>query len=365
MSFLTDLVKGISQGPNIHDWRHANNIFVGNNYALAPKQGFLFHTAFDIDTSVARIKNQEILELGLLVKSVQIPKYTIDVKTFNAYNRPNIIQQKIKYDPITITFHDDSSDVVRDFWYDYMSHFYRDTDYNPTVYLAAHKYASMTPPKQNSANSGASSANFWGYQPAKYSKNGSPERYLNSIKIYSLHRKRFTEYILINPVITGFQHGQHTQGTSDFVENTMTVAYETVLYNYGSVSTKKGAQEPAGFATLNYDKTPSPLTPQGGGTNSLFGPGGAASAVTGVSDALDDDNYLGAGLIAARAVNNVKGQNVIGMAKTELTQIGMGVVTGDTNTLNRLGLPMPGQNSGMMTPQTGAGTLSQPASVQE
>jgi len=328
MSSLNDFVSGLLHGPQIRDWRHGNKIFGATNFGLKPKDSFLFHVSFDINSAVSRLPNQEALEVGMLVKSIQIPKYTFETKTMNEYNRTAIVQQKIKYDPISITFHDDNSDVVRDFWYNYMSHYYRDSDYTPSSYTQPTKYNKLN-------------QNFWGYQPNAYSSNGAVERLLNTIKIYSLHQKSFTEYILINPIITGFQHGQHVQGQNEFMENTMTLAYESVLYNYGTI--KHGA-EPAGFATLNYDTTPSPLTPQGGGTNSIFGPGGLASAVTGVSSEVDNKNYAAAALTAARALTTASRGNVVNQAKTELSMFASGILAGDTNVLNRISLPKPQAN---------------------
>ena len=332
---MSDILHGMSTGSTVRDYQHANKIFVGNNYGLAPKYSFLFHVAFDINQNVSRLSNQQFLELGLLVKSAQIPKYTIDTKTLNAYNRPNIVQQKIKYDPVSITFHDDNTDTVRDFWYDYMSHYYRDSDYTPTTYSASHKYANASKGK-----------NFWGYQPANYDNNS--ERLINSIKIYSLHQRKFSEYILVNPIITSFQHGQHQQGQSEFMENTMSIAYESVLYNYGTV---KMENEPTGFATLTYDKAASPLSPVGGGTASIFGPGGLVNTVTGISEQLDKGplGYVAAGLSVARTFNNLKGKNLLGMAGAELKNIGKGILQGDTNVLNRLSIPRA---------KTGNGTLS-------
>jgi hypothetical protein len=338
MSVINDVLHGIGTGPSIHDFQHANKIFVGDAYALMPKYSFLFHVSFDINSSLSRLPNLEKSQLGLLVKTVQLPKYSIETKTLNAYNRPNIVQNKIKYDSVTITFHDDSSDVVRDFWYDYMSYYYRDSDYSEPVYDQPTKYN-----KQQTEH--------WGYQPAKYDGNGTVNRLLKAIKIYSLHQKRFTEYILINPTISSFQHGQHQQGQSEFVENSMTVGYETVLYNYGDILY---GGEPDGFATLTYDRTPSPLTPQGGGTSSILGPGGLLSAATGISKNLSQGpdgqvNPLGvlqAGITGLRAFNKVKGQNILGMAGAELKTIGLGILQGDTNTLNRLSLPKAGTGNG-------------------
>jgi len=339
MSAVDDILSGLSRGTNVRDFKHANKIFVGDAYALAPKYAYLFHVAFDINSSLSRMPTTEKIQMGQLVKTVNLPKYTIDTKTLNAYNRPNIVQNKIKYQDVTITFHDDSADVIRDFWYDYMSHYYRDSDYSESLY------------KQNTKYNERQTEN-WGYLPAKYGSHGAVERILDSIRIYSLHQKRFTEYVLINPTITSFNHGQHSYSeTTGLMENTMTVTYETVLYNYGTVKT---GSNPANFATLNYDRVPSPLTPLGGGTNSLLGPGGLLSAATGIGESMQrtnedgsaNPNWLGGGLTALKTYNRFKNQNILGMAGAELKNIGQGILRGDTNTLNRLALPKAGTGNG-------------------
>ena len=334
MSVIDDVLTGLTRNTNIRDYQHANKIFVSNSYELAPKYSYLFHVAFDVNSTLSRLPNLEKIKLGLMVKTVSLPKYTIDAKTMNAYNRPNIVQNKIKYDPVQITFHDDGADVVRDFWYDYMSHYYRDSDYGPSFYQQSTRYNN-----QQSEN--------WGYLPAKYQSSGSVERILNFIKIYSLHQKRFTEYVLVNPTITSFQHGTHSYSeNSGTMENTMTVTYETVLYNYGTV--KVGA-EPDGFATLLYDKTPSPLTPAGGSTDSILGPAGLLSSATGIGQNIGNGGVLNiaqAGITAARTINTFKNQNILGLAGAELKNLGLSIVSGDSNALNRLALPKAGLANG-------------------
>ena len=324
MSIINDFLGGAVTGSNLRDFKHAHNLFTNNNYALSPKYSFLFHVSIDINPQLSRLPTIEKIQTGMMVKSVNLPKYTMDVKTYNAYNRPNYVQTKIKYDPVTISFHDDSADAVRDFWYDYMSHYYRDSDYggNPGFYQQHTKYNTQQ-------------TEHWGYLPAKYTQSGAEERILNFIKIYSLHQKRFSEYILVNPIITSFQHGQHAQGQNEFLENTMTVEYETVIYNYG---TYKYGGEPAGIMP-DYDKQPSPLTPGGGGTTSLLGPGGLLASADGIAQQVGDRNLLGAGLIAGQTFNKLKGQNLGALAGTELKNIGMSILSGDSNALNRLALP--------------------------
>jgi len=239
-NFLKQVYQGTGLGALAKDYKHASKIFVAGNYRLAPKFGFLFHVAFDINLEVSRQSKTDILEAGMLVKTMQLPKYTVENKTYNAYNRVNIAQTKLKYEPVTITFHDDNSDIIRDMWYDYMSYYYRDTDYQPAKYLQETKYNT----RENQS---------WGYTPSKVLSNS--KRLIERVRLYSLHQKRFTEYVLINPQITSFQHGEHQQGENNFMQNSMTLSYETVLYNYGDIVSGQNIN----FADLHYDHTPSPL----------------------------------------------------------------------------------------------------------
>jgi hypothetical protein len=322
-NIFNQFLKQAGAGTNIKDYRHATRLFVDGNYRLSPKYGFLFHVAFDLNPNLNNLTNEAILESGMLVKSAQLPKFTVDNKTYNAYNRPNVVQTKLRYDPITITFHDDNADTIRSFWWNYYSHYYRDSDHVPQTFAQPSKYSDRQ--SQN-----------WGYSPAAYASNGAVERMLNSIRVYSLHQRNFTEYTLINPTITNFKFGDHNNNSSNEVmEISMTVAYESVLYSYGQVVPDQTVN---GFAILHYDKTPSPLTPQGGGTQSILGPGGLVSALNGVSSQLGQGNWLGAGLTAFKSFNNFKGANFGQIATNELKTIGMNILNGN-NPLSKIQIP--------------------------
>jgi hypothetical protein len=58
----------------------------------------------------------------------------------------------------------------------------------------------------------------------------------------------------------------------------MSIAYEGVHYREGAVY--RG--DPVGFAVDHYDTTPSPITLAGGGTRTLFGPGGVIAGASSV-----------------------------------------------------------------------------------
>jgi hypothetical protein len=339
MPSINQFLKQLATGDQIKDYAHGARLFVDDNYRLSPKYGFLFHVAFDINPEVSRMPRDQLLELGMVVKTASLPKFTVDVKTLNAYNRVNVVQNKIKYDPVQISFHDDSADVVRDFWYDYYSYYYRDSDYQHSVYTSAHKYS----PRQ---------AQAWGYSPRSYPRSqSSTQQFLRAVRIYSLHQKRFSEYTLINPVITAFRHGEHQNGANELMTHEMTISYETVKYAHGWASSRTVT----GFADLHYDKRPSPLTPAGGGTNSILGPGGLLDTVDDVTTDLAEGNFLGAAFKGARGFQNFRGKDLKAIAGAELTSVGMDILRGN-NPLSKVNIPSVSSLAGKVS--SGLGTLA-------
>jgi len=332
--FVNNFVKQVAQGDQVKDWDHASKLFVSDNYALAPKNAFLYHVFFDLNgaaemrNGVNASGNSE--ELGMMVKQCSLPKFSIDTAVLNAYNRPHIIQKKIHYDPVSITFHDDSADRVRNFWYDYYTYYYRNSDNVSTDNLATLNgiHGEITTDR---------SIKDWGYT-IRGSTDGATvkEQYLNSIKIYSLHNKQFSEYILINPVIKSFQHGEHNSGgDTETMQHTMTVEYESVLYGYGSVS----ANTVKGFLNLHYDKRPSPLSVTGGGTQSITGQGGILDSVNEISGDLSSGNFGSAIFKGMRAANGLKGASLGGMFASEALSMGKQLIKDGKNPFASINIP--------------------------
>ena len=254
MAFQDLLNKVLNGGLGLRDYRHAAKLFVDGDYRLFPKYAFLFHVFIEINPGVITpgLVDTDSREIGLLVKTVDLPRFVVDTKPLNAYNRPNFAQTKIKYEPVTFTFHDDSANVIRKFWYDYYSYYYRDSDHSEELYKSAHKYHQRQ-------------TQDWGYTPRLSGDMTAKENYINKIRIFSFHQKSFSEYVLFNPIISSWQHGKHSQSeTTGLLEQSMQVQYESIHYAEGSVIS--GAVP--GFGTLHYDQVPSPL--QFNRINSLF-----------------------------------------------------------------------------------------------
>lgn len=340
MGIFNGFLKQIARGDNVKDYQHASRLFVNNNYERSPKYTWLFHVYFDLNPELTSVNTRNQIEAGMLVKSADLPKFRVDTKTFNNYNRPSIAQSKIRYEDINIIFHDDSANIVRLLWFDYYNYYYRDMDNNYGDATGALNPVYLRSNKQVTGQRNL--YNRFGYTPRKNSNIST--QYINAIRIYSLHQKRFSEYTLINPIITAYRHGTHQNGQDGTMENQMTISYESVLYAGGQTRVARG------FADLHYDKAPSPLTPAGGGTNSILGPGGIVNVLDDVIINGDNRSWGARAFSLVRGYEKNKNVDLMNLAKGELTQAFTNVLRGGSfsSALNQTYIPYRGAtvNSG-------------------
>src|SRR6056300_601895 len=99
MSFGSDFLKGFFGSDYLKDYTHASKTFRANGYELAPKYKFLFYVRFSLNTAgIPALKqlfpSSASNELGLVVKSADLPSYQFDIETMNQYNRKRLVQTK-------------------------------------------------------------------------------------------------------------------------------------------------------------------------------------------------------------------------------------------------------------------------------
>ena len=150
--------------------------------------------------------------------------------------------------------------------------------------------------------------------------------YLKSIQFFYYTKKDLHQCNLVNPVIGSFAHDtvDNADGAGT-LSNVMQVYYETVIYDSGIVN----KTDMPGFATLNYDHEPSPLSVLGGGTTAIFGPGGVVDGIGSVMKNVRSGNILGAILGASNTYNNAKKikkrgakEELKGIAKKGVLEVG-------------------------------------------
>ena len=273
---------------NLGDFAHASALYIRNNLRLAPKVKFLYHVVFDVNrTALLELGIYDQLqknEFNLLVESASMPSYTFDTSTLNMYNRKKVVQTKVNYDPVEFVFHDDNAGLTTLLWESYFRWYYQDPNYANTT-SNGQPNTSVPLPYNNSPvdHYKGEFANTYNHGLDRRKFNNVP--FFNSITINQLHSTNvnnvYTSMTLVNPLIETFAHDRVEQSASNFMTNTMRVAYESVLYGRGTTS----QDNPSGFANpSHYDVTPSPLTVEGGGgrITNIFGRGGLVDGFTSI-----------------------------------------------------------------------------------
>jgi hypothetical protein len=319
MPSINNFLKGFQDGlPGMKDYQHASRLYIDDNFKLMPKQKFLFHVVFNTDETlfVDGFNANERYQLNMLVKACDLPKYNMSYEEKTQYNKKMYNATRIAYEPVNITFHDDHADTVNAFWKKYY-------EYNIADSIGMNSDLTISNTKDDYYNFGDAR------QTTKFGMDTPRQRqkpYLKGIEIFVLHKKRFTSMTLVNPVIGSFSHDNLDQADgTGIMNNTMQILYETVIYKSGIVN----KNNVPGFATINYDNSPSPLTILGGGTNSIFGPGGVVDGIGSVIRNVQSGNILGAILGASNTYNNAKKikksavkEELKGIAKDGILEVG-------------------------------------------
>jgi hypothetical protein len=255
MAFTPNRYLRQNTSTTLRDPQHAARLFVDDQFRLAPKHKFLFHVAFNINPAalsdpslVQRHRN----EINMLVKSADLPNFTVQTETLNQYNRKKNVQTTMKYNAINITFHDDNMGLVNYLWQNYYSYYYADP-------LVANDPSAYNRTATKNGN----------YIKTPYGlDNGSTLPFFNYIVLYQMARHEYVSYTLYNPIITSWNHNKLDSSSMGVHDNAATIAYEAVSYASGDVV----AGDPEGFGFEHYDTGSSSLqgTPLAGSQSPSF-----------------------------------------------------------------------------------------------
>jgi len=338
----------------LRDYTHASKTFRTNAYQYAPKFKYLFHVYFDINPEVYSQNVSTGANFGLAVKTVKLPSFTFDTHTLNQYNRKRIVQSKIKYDAVDISFHDDNGNLIRSMWKAYYNYYYADGT-KPSVVFAGSRGGAPAQPGATLANYNERTTyvpsitgnESWGYigdtnVPASVS--GVKVPFFKNITVFGFNQHNFVAYTLINPIISRLSHDTYDYAqNSGTMEMQMGVEYETVVYNEGAIDGKTPSNIVTGFGLdANYDRTISPIARPGSNAK-ILGQGGLVEGVGGAIEAFGRGDILGGIQAAGTTYNTFKNKNLKQIARAE-------VISGIKNAVQQT----PNRNLTVVTPIFGA-----------
>jgi hypothetical protein len=353
-NLLNDVAGALFGNAILRDYTHAAKTFRTNSYENAPKLKFLFHTYFSINPTNYPISTN----FGLLVKEIKLPQFSFNTVQLNQYNRKRIIQTKIKYDPIDITFHDDNGNHVTQLWESYYRYYYNDT-VKPGNVLPGNAGAPVTggPNNYNSRNiynPDLSRDTNWGFNGGQTDSTGKKAPFFKNITIFGFNQHNYTAYTLVNPVITSFGHDTYNYSEGGgTMTNRMSIDYETVVYNYGNLDGRSPGNIVSGFGdTAHYDTQLSPIA-IGGSNGVVLGAGGLIDAAGGAINNLASGNIIGAIADASAVVNTVNNAtsalNAKGIANNALNaMLRSAIQTAPTNRNTLFNVPVAASSPGLI-----------------
>ena len=307
--FGQDSLQPFPPNQGLRDYTHASKTFRSSGYDLTPRNKFLFYVYFNLNTNIPAVANLtsggKSSTIGLLVKTAQLPGYTIDVATMNQYNRKRLVQTKINYNPAQIVFNDDASDLIRNMWYQYYQYYYSDPTYkygntpNQTGVLGQIQVPEVLGGAAYTANdiySPSRGVQHWGLSGQGYNNPtlqslstalltgpaSGQLPFFNDITIYGMNQKSYAQYTMINPLIESWTHDtyDYSQGNG-IMTHTMSIRYENVKYYSGAVGGAQPSDPVTGFADpSHYDTMTSPIAVPGS-TNTVMTQGTIKSSPTG------------------------------------------------------------------------------------
>ena len=303
---------------NLGDWQHASRLYVDNNMRLAPKTKFLYHVQFVPSAEAKSIIPQLFSgsssnELGMLVKSADLPAFTAKVEQRKKYNRIKNVQTGIEYDNVDIVFHDDNQGLTTALLQAYYRYYFADGN---QILNNGRAYA--TSPHSTYEGEGRNKYKFG----MDVNNPGVP--FFKAIKISTLTRGEYTTYTLVNPILTSWSHDNvNNSDGAGTLENRIQLAYESVFYESGPI--EAGANgNPAGFGQDHYDTTPSPISLAGGGATGL---GAAINGAFSLYDFIASGDAYNNPLLAVIQGANLIG-NVRNLSKEGIRQEGFNILTG-------------------------------------
>lgn len=195
----------------VKDSAWASKFFGGAGMLNQPKRKFTFLAGFLPNFNA--VSNQVVQELRndmtFLVKSFDPPKYQIDHETLDQYNKKRVVQKRINYMPVTITFHDDVDNKIFNLVNDYVKYYFGDGHQQELNQWNLDTVSRFI----NEGN--------WGF------KANVEKYYFNSMYIAWVNSGRVSYMNLRNPIITDINFDTVDYADSGTpLEITMTIAYE-------------------------------------------------------------------------------------------------------------------------------------------
>ena len=202
-----------------------DNTFDYTKYAsdfvpYAPKPKFLFKVFFELDPQFALLggANKEYFHL---VKSISRPKMNFEYEDVNIYNYRTKVLRKMTYDPISITFYDDSRNRVMQFMETYRKTMSPGANVSSATHIDYEKHG-MNFSFEDGNNQTANTGNIF------MAEDTTIKNLIRNITLYQIfgHGSFVTKFVFINPRIESIEYDDLDYESNDGCMVNLNLSYD-------------------------------------------------------------------------------------------------------------------------------------------
>jgi hypothetical protein len=252
-------------------------------------------------------------------------------------------------------------------WYNYFSYYYKDPSQQydnvaNTNGVMAQLFGSPAGFNYNARDiyDNSRTVNDWGYIGESYgdgysfppggvlTNQGKPP-FFRDIRIFGMDQHKVAQYVLINPMITEWQHDtyDYSQGNG-MMTHRMTLRYETVKYYSGAVGAVRPDTNVVGFADPAYYDTVRSSISRPGSNTTVLGQGGLIDAGVGIIEDLQSGGVagiVGAVQKAGTAYETFKDKNIRSIVDKEVRDSSRAIIRGSLPAATRAAIGTTGTST--------------------
>ena len=226
-------------------------------YAI-PRYKYMYYANFQVNAQAMSMYPDLFLLGGLggvsfKIKAIDRPNVDLQQRELNQYNHKRYAYVKTEYKPVTISMYDTIDNKPLNLWIEYFTYYFGDARYKSSANM-----------QSNPVDPTFDDSTGWGLRPMAEQVN-----FFTSLDLYAFGgKKEYTKVSYLNPKISAVDWGSNDSSSSDMEDLKMTLTYETLQYDGGTITAQMAAQFgfDIGKATLEPPVSPALINTNNIGT---------------------------------------------------------------------------------------------------
>ena len=199
-------------------------------YAI-PRYKYMFYARFNINAQALSMFPDQMLigsttGVSFKIKTIDKPNIELNQKELNQYNRKRYAYTKTEYRPVNISLYDTVDNKPFNLWIQYFNYYFGDARYKSSMTM-----------QSSPVDSTFDDSTGWGLRPLVEQIN-----FFTSVDLYAIFGKEYTLTSYLNPKISAIDWGNHDSSDSNLEELKMSLTYETLQYDTGTITPELAAQ---------------------------------------------------------------------------------------------------------------------------